>query len=99
MEYMDYYHTEYKFIDSDKLGYKELVFDDISEWFEGYFKKYPLIYTKVLNSENNLFPIVDEDTNRVSNKKIAMNMSYINPSRARKLLFKIMNERIEGWWE
>jgi hypothetical protein len=99
MEYMDYHHTEYKFIDSDKLGYKELVFDDISEWFEGYFKKYPLIYTKVLNSENNLFPIVDEDTNRVSNKKIAMNMSYINHSRARKLLFKIMNERIEGWWD
>jgi hypothetical protein len=29
---------------------------------------------------------------------IAMNISHLNHDRARKLLFKIMQENIEGWW-
>jgi hypothetical protein len=28
-----------------------------------------------------------------------MNIGHINHSRARKLLFKIMEENIEGWWD
>ena len=30
---------------------------------------------------------------------IAMNIGYINHDRARKMLFKIMEENIEGWWD
>jgi hypothetical protein len=30
---------------------------------------------------------------------IAMNIAHLNHDRARKLLFKIMEENIEGWWD
>jgi hypothetical protein len=30
---------------------------------------------------------------------IAMNIAHINQDRVRKLLFKIMEENIEGWWD
>jgi hypothetical protein len=99
MEYMDYFDTEYSFVDSDTPGYKQMIFNKKSEWFEGYFKKYPLIYTQVLNSSKNILPIEDEITKRVSNQKIAMNIAYINHKRARKLLFKILNDQIEYWWD
>jgi hypothetical protein len=29
---------------------------------------------------------------------IAQNIAHLNHDRARKLLFKIMEENIEGWW-
>lgn len=98
MEYMDYSQTEYKFIDSDKPGFKEMVINDISENFDEYFKKYPLIHRKVLNGEG-VFPIIDPDTNEVNKRRIAMNIANINESRVRKLLFKILKEHIDGWWE
>ena len=37
---------------------------------------------------------------REDNKQIiAMNIGHINHDRARKLLFKIMEESIESWWD
>jgi len=30
---------------------------------------------------------------------IAMNIGHINHDRARKLLFKLMEENIERWWD
>jgi len=30
---------------------------------------------------------------------IAMNIAHINHDRARKLLFKLMEENIERWWD
>jgi hypothetical protein len=32
-------------------------------------------------------------------QRIAMNIGRYNHERARKLLFKIMEENIEGWWD
>jgi hypothetical protein len=98
MEYIDYFKTEYDFVDSDTPGYKRMVFTEISENADEYFKKYPLIYKRVLNGEGWL-PIVIEKTNELDKKRIAMNMAQINHNRARKLLFKIMEERLECWWE
>ena len=31
-------------------------------------------------------------------QRIAHNIGYYNHNRARKLLFKIIEENIEGWW-
>lgn len=98
MEYIDYHEMEYDFIDCDTPGYKEMVFNEISEKFDEYFKKYPLIYKKVMNGEGRL-PIIDEDTGEVSKTKVAINMGHINHNRARKLLFKILDEHIERWWD
>lgn len=97
-EYMDYHKTEYNFIDSDRPGCKEMTFDLISENFDDYFKKYPLIYKKVLTGDG-VFNIIDEETNQVDKKRIAMNIAHINHNRVRKLLFKILDEQIEMWWD
>lgn len=98
MEYIDYFKTEYDFVDSDTPGYKRMVFTEISENADEYFKKYPLIYKRVLKGEGWL-PIVIEKTNELDKKRIAMNMAQINHNRARKLLFNIMSNQIEKWWD
>lgn len=98
MEYIDYHEMEYDFIECDRPGFKEMVSNEISENFDEYFKKYPLIYKKVMNGEGK-FPIIDEDTGEVSKRRIAMNMAFMNHNRARKLLFKLLDEHIERWWE
>lgn len=97
-EYFYYHETKYEFIDSDKPGYKEMVFNEISENFDEYFKKYPLIYKKIIQKgDDNIFPIYDDGV--LSKKRIAMNIGHINHIRARKLLFKILDEQIERWWD
>jgi hypothetical protein len=98
MECHDYHKTEYDFIDCDTPGYKEMVFNEISENFDEYFKKYPLIYKKVIQKgSDNIFPIYDDGV--LSKKRIAMNIGHINHIRVRKLLFKILEEQIERWWD
>ena len=101
-EYMDYHESKWNFLDiPDKPGYKELDMQTTSENFDDYFKKYPLVYKKVLaNKELQLFGIKarDGETEVDAKQRIAMNIGYHNHNRARKLLFKIMEENIEGWW-
>jgi hypothetical protein len=98
MEYIDYFETKYDFVDCDTPGYKRMEFTEISENADEYFKKYPLIHKRVLNGEGWL-SIIDEDTGEVNKKRIAMNMAQINHNRARKLLFNIMSDEIEKWWD
>lgn len=98
IEYYDYHKTEYNFIDSDVPNCKEMVFNEISENFDDYFKKYPLIYKRVLNGEG-WVSIIDEESGEINKKRVAMNMGYINHGRARKLLFKILESQIESWWD
>jgi hypothetical protein len=69
----------------------------ISENFDDFFKKYPLIYKRVVNGEG---PFKLKNKNRKQEKqRIAMNISHINQQRAHKLLFKILEQNIEQWWE
>lgn len=98
MEFMDYHDTEYGFVDSDKPGLKRMTFNLISENFDDYFKKYPLIHKRVLNGEG-FFSIIDEETGEIDKKRIAMNIAQINHNRVRKLLFRILDDRINEWWD
>jgi hypothetical protein len=101
-EYMDYHETKWEFIDvPDRPGYSTLNMNIVSERFNEYFKKYPLVYKKVLIDKNNLqiFKIDLADDESEIDKRIAMNIGHYNHKRARKLLFKIMEENIEGWWD
>jgi hypothetical protein len=102
-EYMDYHESKWNFLDiPDKPGFKELDMETTSEHFDDYFKKYPLAYKKVLaNKELQIFGIKarDGETEVDVKQRIAMNIGYYNHNRARKLLFKIMEENIEGWWD
>jgi hypothetical protein len=95
-EYFDYHKTKHWFEDiEDKPGLSSWESRLLEENFDDYFKKYPLIYNRVLNGEG-----VFKRQGREDNKQIiAMNIAHINHDRARKLLFKIMEEEIEKWWD
>jgi hypothetical protein len=99
-EYTDYHNTKHWFEPvPGKEGYSSWESRLLEENFDDYFKKYPLIYKRVLNGEG-IFSL--EDHNNVSTDKkqrIAMNIGHINHDRARKLLFKIMEKNIERWWD
>ena len=59
---------------------------EISERYDEYFKKYPLIYRMV------------PDLNAPKGK-IAFEMARINEERVHKLLFKILEQNIKKWWD
>ena len=95
MEYMDYHKTKHWFEPvEDKEGYSTWESKQLEENFDDYFAKYPLIYKRVMNGEGWL-KIEDEN----DKQRIAMNIAHINHDRARKLLFKLMEQNIEGWWD
>lgn len=96
MEYMDYHKTKHWFEPcEDKEGYSTCESRQLEENFDDYFAKYPLIYKRVLNGEGVFNREGREDDKQI----IAMNIGHINHERARKLLFKIMEQNIEGWWD
>lgn len=91
MEYMDYCKDEYKFVDSDIPGCKEMEIIPIEESFDAYFKKRKTSYRKVIK-EGGVF---GNDTD----KHIAMSMSRLQHDRARKILFTLLERNIESWWD
>ena len=95
-EYSDYHKTKHWFEDlEDKPGYSSWESKLLEENFDDYFKKYPLIYKRVMKGEGVFRREGREDDKQI----IAMNISHINHDRARKLLFKLMEENIERWWD
>ena len=95
MEYMEYEKTKHWFEDvPDSPGYSSWESRQLEENFDDYFKKYPLIHKRVLNGEGWLK--IEDFTDK---HRIASNIAHINHKRARKLLFKIMEQNIEGWWD
>ena len=102
-EYMDYQETNWNWLDvPGKPEYKQLDLQTTFERFDDYFKKYPLVYKKVLSDKKyQIFSIEPREGENETDVKqrIAMNIGHYNHNRARKLLFKIMEENIEGWWD
>jgi len=88
MEYMDYHDSDYDWVNSDIEGYKELKINQKSERFDDYFKKYPLIYKKVLKENPN-----------ENKSRIAFLMSIEIHKKAKKVLFRLMENNIENWWD
>lgn len=92
-EYMDYHKSEFHWDDyEDKPDHKQLRIEELNENFDDYFSKYFLIYKKVRKSRKTLFP-------KKTKQGIAMNIAYINHQRAKKLLFNILENNIERWWD
>ena len=95
-EWMDYHKTKSWFEPVEgKEGYSTWESRELEENFDDYFAKYPLIYKRVMNSEGVFNREGREDDKQI----IAMNIARINHERARKLLFKIMEQNIERWWD
>jgi hypothetical protein len=99
LEYADYAKDKHWFEPcKDKEGYSEWKSSNVWEKYEDYFKKYPLIYKQVMVDKKGPFTLSgNTDTN--FKQRVAMNIAHLNHDRARKLLFKIMEENIEGWWD
>ena len=95
-EYLDYFKSKHKFVKDDDNFFtvqSKIVIED----FDDYFKKYPLIHKRVLNGEGPYH--LDGDDEKSVKKSIAMNIANINHNRVRKLVFKIMENNIEKWWD
>lgn len=89
----DYYELEhYDYIDEDIWWTKDYSLESKinKENLDEYFAKYPLIVRRILNRKPGL------------NKKrmlLASKVADMNQQRCKRLLFKILNEKIEGWWD
>jgi hypothetical protein len=98
MEYMDYHKDRVWFTDcEDRPGSSLYNSEEVWENYDEFFKKYPLVYKRVLKGEGP-FTLDGRDESEMK-RIIAMSIAHINQDRARKLLFKIMEENIEGWWD
>jgi len=101
----EYYSGEYSDYHKTKHWFEPVPDTDLSSWesrileenFNDYFKKYPLIYKRVINGEG-IFKF-DNVVDFENKQRIAMNIGHINHDRARKLLFKLMEQNIERWWD
>ena len=96
-EYHDYHKTKHWFEPADKEGFSTWEARILSEDFDSYIKKYPLIEKRVMNGEG-IFSLDGKDSLEVK-QRLAMNIGCINHERARKLLFKLMEQNIEKWWD
>jgi len=85
IEFLDYevIKHEFKKIENTTELF-QLKTETISENFDEYFKKYLRIYKSIDSKE--------------CKAGIAMKIGNINHNRAKKLLFKILENNIEKWW-
>lgn len=98
MEYMNYHKDRVWFTPcEDRQGSSLYNSEVVEDNFDDFFKKYPLIYKRVMKGEG-IFTLDGRDESDMK-KIIAMNIAHINQDRAHKLLFKIMEENILGWWD
>ena len=96
MEYMDYHKNRIWFTDcEDRPDSSFMNSEQVWEKFDDYFKKYPLIYKRVMNGEGAFKREGREDDKQI----IAMNISHINQQRAHDLLFEILRSNILKWWD
>jgi len=97
-EYMDYHKNRVWFTPcNDGTGSSLYNSEEVWEKYDEYFKKYPLIYKRVMKGDGP-FTLNGRDESEMK-RTIAMNIGHINQDRARKLLFKIIEENIQGWWD
>ena len=93
-EYMDYHKTKHWFEDiPDRPGYSSWESRQLEENFDEYFAKYPLIHKKLMSGK------IGSGFRLRSKQHVAMSIATINHNRARKLLFRIMEQNIEKWWD
>lgn len=98
MEYSDYHDTKYDFIPTDDTKKWYSMQDTLlSERFDEFFAKYPRQHKRALNGEINRFRRSEDP---IENKRLlAMEIAHENQERSRELLFKIMSDHIERWWD
>jgi hypothetical protein len=90
MEHVDYSKTEFDFIPvGGNSNLKEMKMTVLSENYDEFLKKYPSSVRKVLKEKGNN---LDKDV-------LCVYVARYNQERARKLLFKLLEQKIEKWWD
>lgn len=95
-EHLDYMEQAHKFTPTD--GGKFYTYESImmQDDLDDYFAKYRRQYNRVLSGQVTWYGKVIDLADR---KEIAMCIAEENQQRSRRLLFKILEENIEGWWD
>jgi hypothetical protein len=90
MEDFDYSETEFDFIPvEDNPNLKEMKMTVLSENYDEFLKKYPSSVRKVLK----------ENGNDLEKRNLCHLVAKHNQEKARKLLFKLLEQKIERWWD
>jgi hypothetical protein len=96
-EYLDYLKRDHQFIPTDETNqWYTLESTTIKDDLDKYFEKYPKQHKQALSGKINYFDLPVEEKDRYT---IAMEIAQHNQERSRKLLFKIIEQHIEEWWD
>ena len=90
----DYYQMEYQDYIEDRMLIVNgrIEFEKVKDETFNYIKQYPAAYKKVIFDSKYRSYVG-------SNNGICLAMGIERHLKARKLLFKILEEKIEGWWD
>jgi hypothetical protein len=94
-EYIDYYEATHEFVKVENSSFYTVESTVSNEDFKSYFDKYPRQYKRALSGDLNYF---GKDIEGKTEKIFAMEIAMDNHNRARKLVFKMLENNIEGWW-
>ena len=98
MEYMDYEVTKNFFIPVDgNPEYFERKQDIISQTFDEYFAKYPLCHKRaieyIMANQKRL------TSKHIDDQLVAMVMGDLRQQKCKDLIFKLLNQHIDQWWD
>lgn len=97
IEYLDYYRETHEMVPTDETKkWYTVESTPVEDRLPEYFAKYPRQHQRVLSGEINWFGR-PAGTDK-SPHEIALEIGLENQERSRQLLFKILNENIESWW-
>jgi len=97
MEYLDYHDMTFEFIPTDATKkWYTMETEEHAENFDAYFAKYPRQHKRVVSGKIDRYrrPIDEKDK-----QLIAMEIAHENQARCRQLIFDIMHNHIERWWD
>jgi hypothetical protein len=86
-EILEYYVPVFLKIDNNVKELYPHNYEITNDDFDNYFSKYKRVFKSIPNKD-------EKDS-----YNIAREISYINHNRAKKLLFKLLEENIEEWWD
>jgi len=98
-EYIDYYDMDVYNKPSDREGFVEIEFETTWEDLDTYINRYPLQIDKVKTQYKKLKGTEVNFDNEDDKKYFAILLSNHNQKRCQTLLFKILNEKLQHWWD
>ena len=96
IEYTEYYTETHEMVPTDDTNkWYTIESTPVEDRLSEYFAKYPRQHKRVLSGEVKYFTNQSIDTDRLAQ---AVEIGLENQERSRRLLFKLLNENIESWW-